>query len=230
MVIHILRKKMKEELNKHFGEDLIIITEDGKPDLTTFRKIASVRHTLYLTPSCENEDVLKENCIKAAGELIKSDIRNLQESKEHYPSSSNFSSLSANLDFVPISLKLLLGTIFCRKKDYIKIASIGQAILQAACPRLLITPLQIGLGVQMHHCFASQFMVDVLHSLGFCSSYKQVRTYEYSSALGQDVKIPTGDTRFVQFMADNVDHNTSTLDGLGTFHGMGIMAAITPNI
>ena len=29
---------------------------------------------------------------------------------------------------------------------------------------------------------------------------------------------------FTQFVADNVDHNTDTLDGKGTFHGMGIIA------
>ena len=29
----------------------------------------------------------------------------------------------------------------------------------------------------------------------------------------------------VQYVADNVDHNIRTLDGHGTFHGMGIIAA-----
>ena len=27
---------------------------------------------------------------------------------------------------------------------------------------------------------------------------------------------------FIQYIADNVDHNVITLDGSGTFHGMGI--------
>jgi len=30
------------------------------------------------------------------------------------------------------------------------------------------------------------------------------------------------------FAADNVDHNIMTLDGKGTFHRMGMVAAITP--
>ena len=30
------------------------------------------------------------------------------------------------------------------------------------------------------------------------------------------------------FAADNVDHNIVTLDGKGTFHGMEMMAAVTP--
>lgn len=32
---------------------------------------------------------------------------------------------------------------------------------------------------------------------------------------------------FGQHVADNVDHNLRTLDGMNTFHGMGIIAAIT---
>ena len=32
----------------------------------------------------------------------------------------------------------------------------------------------------------------------------------------------------VLFAADNVDHNIITIDGKGTFHGMGVIAAVTP--
>ena len=34
--------------------------------------------------------------------------------------------------------------------------------------------------------------------------------------------------KMVLFAADNVDHNSVTLDGKGTFHGMGMLAAVTP--
>ena len=33
----------------------------------------------------------------------------------------------------------------------------------------------------------------------------------------------------IQWSADNVDYNLATLDGKGTFHGMGIVAAVTPS-
>jgi len=33
---------------------------------------------------------------------------------------------------------------------------------------------------------------------------------------------------FVQYIADNVDHNVRTIDGRNTFHGMGIMATVIP--
>ena len=38
------------------------------------------------------------------------------------------------------------------------------------------------------------------------------------------------DESFTQYMADNVDHNVCTLNGLDAFHGMGIIATITPKI
>ena len=34
----------------------------------------------------------------------------------------------------------------------------------------------------------------------------------------------------MQHVADNVDHNIRTIDGLNTFHGMGIIATITPKV
>ena len=33
---------------------------------------------------------------------------------------------------------------------------------------------------------------------------------------------------FVQWSGDNVDHNVNTLDGAGSFHGMGIISMVTP--
>ena len=37
-------------------------------------------------------------------------------------------------------------------------------------------------------------------------------------------------TQFLQYIADNVDHDIRTINGKGTFHGMGIIAAVTPGI
>ncbi|CAG2250499.1 unnamed protein product [Mytilus edulis] len=76
----------------------------------------------------------------------------------------------------------------------VKIASIGQAVMQASRPRALITPLQLGLGVHVHHNFASRFLVSTLNSLGFCSSYYEVQKFESSAAAVQGVDLPAGIT------------------------------------
>ena len=56
--------------------------------------------------------------------------------------------------------------------------AIGHSIMQATFPRTFIMPLQIGLAVHLHDHFASKYLIDTLHQLGFCKSYKEVQRYE----------------------------------------------------
>ena len=124
----------------------------------------------------------------------------------------------------------MLTDLFVGKDVQAKISSIGQAIMQAARPRVLLAPLQIGLGVQLHHHYASRFFIDTLHKHGFCCSYNEVHQFEQNAVLSYGTDIPNYSSQFVQYVADNVDHNIKTLDGNNTFHGMGMIAAITPEI
>ena len=48
--------------------------------------------------------------------------------------------------------------------------------------------------------------------------------------LNYGVDISEYSSQFVQYVADNVDHNIRTLDGNDTLHGMGMIAAITPGV
>ena len=124
----------------------------------------------------------------------------------------------------------LLQEITMSKTD-LKIAAIGQAIAQTTRPRSLIPPLQIGLGVQLHHQYGSRFLIETLNSLGFCSSYSEVNRFECNAALQQGTDLlGLKGNEFIQYSADNVDHNSCTLDGKGTFHGMGIIACVTPGL
>ncbi|PIK44742.1 hypothetical protein BSL78_18414 [Apostichopus japonicus] len=72
---------------------------------------------------------------------------------------------------------------------------------------------------------------DTLSKLGFCSSYSEVAKFGRNAAITDGTDIPNLTAgHFVQYVADNVDHNVRTIDGMGTFHGMGMIAAITPQI
>ena len=53
-------------------------------------------------------------------------------------------------------------------------------------------------------------------------------TYERSAATISNSGLRLEENSVVQHVADNADHNLCTLDGKGTFHGMAIIAAITP--
>ena len=73
------------------------------------------------------------------------------------------SSVKITISFLPELLILLLDTFIFGVDKKLKIASIGQAIMQGTRPRVLIAPLQLGLAVQMHHNFGSRFLIDLLH-------------------------------------------------------------------
>ena len=119
--------------------------------------------------------------------------KSLETSNTAYPTCEEMASEDACIDFLPETLRVLLEQLIVGKPyNYSryslslntfsflelaaknKIASVGQAIVQAVHPRVLLAPLQIGLAVQLHHHYASRFLVDSLHHLGFCCSYQQV--------------------------------------------------------
>ena len=53
--------------------------------------------------------------------------------------------------------------------------------------------------------------------------------YERSAAVALGTDIPNyRPEQVIQYMADNVDHNIRTIDGLNTFHGMGMIVSVTP--
>ncbi len=171
----------------------------------------------------------KLRIIKAAARLIKDDIKGMKASYSNYPVMNDLKS-ETSMNFLPESLRVLLTDIFVGKDVQFKVSSIGQAVMQAARPRVLLAPLQFGLGVQLHHHFASRFLIDTLHKHGFCCSYSEVHQFERNAVLSYGTDIPHSVPQFVQYVADNVDHNIRTLDGNDTFHGMGMIAAVTPAV
>ena len=68
-----------------------------------------------------------------------------------------------------------------------------------------------------------------LACLGFSLSCDEIRRYKQSvmqsCASDEAVHKMAANSVIVHFVADNVDHNIRTLDGLNTFHGMGIISA-----
>ena len=173
----------------------------------------------------------KMNIIKTAAKLIQSDVKSMDIPNDAYPSTEDIADREHAIQYMPTTLKVLLRSMFVGKGVDVKLASIGQSIMQAIRPRAILAPLQLGLGVQMHHHFSSRFLIDTLYEHGFSCSYYEVKKYERNAAVAQGTEIPGyNQEHYVQYVADNVDHNVATLDGTGTFHGMGIIAVVTPQI
>lgn len=222
---------MKAKLREHFRDNNIFITSlKGQPNFVSLRQSASsIIKEFYNEPKENTDEKEKQRIVLTAAKLIKSEIKSMDSNDKSYPCADGISSVERALDFIPDLLKSFLKSILVGKEIDLKVASIAQAIIQSTIPRMILAPLQLGLAVQLHHHFASRFLIDTLNSHGFCSSYSTVQKYERSAAATQATEIPeyTPD-KFIQFVADNVDHNTRTFDGKGTFHGMGIIATVTP--
>lgn len=72
-------------------------------------------------------------------------------------------------------------------------------------------------------------MLEFLACLGLCAPYKEAVLYEASSVFHPHPSISSPEEGcFIQYVCDNADHNVATIDGLNTFHSMGIIKIITP--
>ena len=218
---------MKKKLEEHFGNRIIFTNLEGKANVMTWKTSASsILYDYFKLPKSDDEEEEARRIIQTAAKLIKSSIKALN----HFPEYPGVQDLTTEntIGFLPGSLKLLLQVLFAGQNTEKKQASLGHAIIQAARPRGIIAPLQLGLAIQMHHHFGSKFLVDSLHQHGFCCSYVEVQKFLRSASVATLDIAPLSGIQLVQFAADNVDHNVRTLDGHGTFHGMGMVAAITP--
>ena len=79
----------------------------------------------------------------------------------------------------------------------------------------------------MGKSFGSKWLVNNLHKFGFSISSDKVNRYKHSAVEASAVSNNDLEQQnnFVQWIADNVDHNLVTLTGKGTFHGMGVISA-----
>lgn len=132
---------------------------------------------------------VKKEALKSASKIILSDLSTMNHDKSEYPTADKISQLKYNTDFLPESLVIFLKGLITTKDADLKIASIGQAIVQSAHPRRTITPLQFGLGVLVHHLSGSKFIVQTLNRLGFCSSYDEVIRFGLCASVTEEAEL-----------------------------------------
>lgn len=199
--------------------------------MVTLRRTADkIIKNFHKNNACNGDE--KKYIIKTAAKLIKEDIKSISQQTNLFPTSNGLHKENA-LSFVPSSLQELLSEMFAEKAKEVKLAFIGQAIMQAVRPRALICPLQLGLAVDFHNFFQSKYAVEVLDACGFGASYSTVVQYERSAALCKGTTFSDGafsDKYCVQYISDNADYNPRTLDGRNTLHVMGMVATVTPAI
>ena len=175
-----------------------------------------------------NVDDEAKRIVITTTKLIREEIRNIKLSLDSYPNKDDITdSINENSCWKPNLLNTLLSYVV---PETVKRSSICQCIIKASRPRIALPPLSFGLGIECDHAFGSKWLVNEF-KLGFSISYSEVNRFKKSVVANQPMGnsvINSYPKVFTQFAGDNVDHNIKTLDGSGTFHGMGIIAISTP--
>ncbi|KYN29867.1 hypothetical protein ALC57_00676 [Trachymyrmex cornetzi] len=176
----------------------------------------------------KNLDVAAEKIriLETAASIIRNDIMRQVCDTDSYPSSDEFLE-DVNAD-IPESLQYLVDKIVLQNKKgsldsyRVKCTSVCHAIMSAVRPRSFLSPLT----VMLHRKFAFKKIIDILNHLGVCCSYAEACHYQDCTTLNCQLRFKP--ETFCQFVFDNADFNTNTIDGANTFHSMGGIRVITP--
>ena len=132
-------------------------------------------------------------------------------------------------NWIPEKLKMFLSFFTTSE---LKQESIGKTIVKLSSPNQ-IPPILFALSVEMDNLFGSRWLIYELYKLGFGMSYNEVIRFKQACVINESsvLELPSTSNSqgFMQFIADNVDHNIVTFNGEGTFHGMGILSATVGN-
>lgn len=158
--------QMKANMQKHFGDEVIISSVKNKKTLVTLRtKCYDILNEFYESSRNDNEKE-KELAIHKVASYILGDIKKVTPNKDFYPSMNDFTVAEAQ-QFMPKSLTMLLNEIVNGNGALLKIASIGHAIIQTNHRENVMSPLQIGLAAQMYHYTASRYLIFYFRIIEF---------------------------------------------------------------
>lgn len=217
-------KWLKQKLKDRYKDSIHFAEISGRSDVVCFRNMAHfILNEAWYSSRKKDKNKDAERIIVTAAKLIMADIREKEYDTSYYPTHTDIV-CPEEKEWLPNHLKMFLEVLI---KSQIKQNSIGQSIIYATRPRTVIPPIPFGLGVEMDHVFGSKWLINELYRLGFSISYDEVTRFKQSVIEDTDATELAGSFAkgtFTQFVADNVDHNVCSLDGKGTFHGMGVIS------
>jgi hypothetical protein len=218
---------LKRKLEEKYCDDIFFSEVCGRKNVICFQNMASrlINEKWYADRSCNVADE-SIRIVTAAAKLIQAQIRESMYTVDEYPLTNDLCNITNAKGWVPSLLMTFMSNVV---KDELKQVSISHSIVQATRPRSSISPILFGIGVSLDHMFGSRTVIDMLARVGFSISHDEVGRYKQSVVQSNNPDVPQSYSHsFTQWSGDNVDHNVKTLDGTGTFHGMGIISMTTP--
>jgi hypothetical protein len=252
--------KLQTKLVKHYGDAIVIQSQSGqgKSNIVLNSSVTlgdavkaaielkqelreTQQQTIYIaTPTHSvNSSMDKYAVLHNAASILRDEMSTVQSLG---PSPSEVSQ-AHSVDLVPPSLALFIQWLM-DKHAYESLTSayeptqamkrkslaVAECILHTS--QNSVTPLHIGLAIQLHHECGSRRLIDTLSSYGFCTGYDELRRFMTANAKSEieriqdGVYIPSGVVSvaaggsIIQEGADNIDINCETIDGKNTMHSM----------
>lgn len=226
-------RTVKSRLYKKYGEDVLIAETANKKAVVCFRNVGyKILSDNWYSNKDSDPQQERQRVVKAAADIILSDIRSEVYNTTIYPPSDNF--LGDVESVIPDSLKLLMESIILKHKrgSLVKwkktCIALSHSVINAVRPRSFMSSLLTGISGYLYRKFGSKHLIEILSYLGFSASYYEASLLETSAVL-QPQKTQVQEEAFCQFVFDNADYNIMTIDGTGTFHGMGGIMCVTPH-
>ena len=145
---------LRARLYETLGDGVVITNHSGKEGVVTFRQTAeSILNEYHNMPNPSSVEDERDRIITAAAKIIKNEMKEIYTPMDSYPGTETICDVHNCLRFIPPALQLLLSLLVTCLQPSLKIASIGQAIIQASRPRAILAPLQIASGIQLHSLF-----------------------------------------------------------------------------
>ena len=109
---------MRRKILDYFGGTVIITELNGKHNVVTFKnKADAILHSFYQRNNKQDNESEKRAVIQTAANLIVSDLKLINGTKEEYPNPEELKSFDANSDYVPDSLQSFLKQIIDHKNS-----------------------------------------------------------------------------------------------------------------
>ena len=218
-------KRIKQKLQEKYKDNIFFAEVSERKNVVCFRNMADwIINDQWYKNKVQNAEDEAKRIIETAAKIIKNDLKEFLQSKgSGYPSIDD-----VKIGWIPDNLSLFFSSFI---RSELEVETIGQCMMKAAMPRSVMPPMLFALAVESDHMFASRWLNTQLFNLGFAESYTNVVRFKQGVVMTEDIddilQLRASEDSFTTFVADNVDHNIATLDGKGTFHGMGVIAAIT---
>lgn len=137
---------LKGKLNKHFGDRIVFLSRSGLSDVAVMKEVSE----RIILRSFEEKTKSSQGIVIKSADIVLNDIKSIKSNKDTYALPSEIASVEYGKSFIPEALLTFLARLFgqCKTDQTTKIIAIGHAIIHICRPRCLLSPIQLGLGVQ----------------------------------------------------------------------------------